>query len=748
MAREAVAGRSGLDVEGYRDYRGIRVLGAWIWDAGLGVGLTTEIDESEALQVYAATRTIVLSVLGLTVLLGLLLTGFIVWSGERTRATLQRARSEWEQIAGEKTGRLERNERELRRLIEAAPFALIVTSGEGVSARIEYVNQRLTDVLGYTADDLPDMEAWARLVFPDPAERNAHLRELAQRRAEAARGGGLIASVEQIIRRKDGALRNCEFAASVLGERTLYMMSDITEKKEGERQILEAKEAAEAATRAKSVFLANMSHELRTPMNAIIGYSEMLIEDAEDEGDETAVGDLQKILGAAKHLLALINDILDLAKVEAGKLEVYLETVEIGAVVDAVVATTETVVEKNGNRLRVELDPSLTRMRADVTKLRQALFNLLSNAAKFTRDGEVALVVRGERADDVDWVCLAVSDTGIGIPPEKLDHIFEEFSQADDTTTRDFGGTGLGLAISRRFCQLMGGDITVESSVGRGSTFTIRLPKGTEIAAMAREEAAAATAASEPGRDRTVLVIADDPDGLDVLGRTLRGAGVRVVTASDGSEALRLAKSLRPAAITLDVIMPGMDGWAVLRELKLDPETRDIPVIMVTMTDDREAGYALGATEFLTKPIDRGQLVQLLERHAPKGARRRALVVDDLAENREMLRRALEQESWNVTEAENGRVGLERLAEEEISVILLDLMMPVMDGFEFVMEMRKVEEWRRIPIVVVTAKDLTDEDRQRLNGYVAALIQKSGTDRESLLAQLREQVAAVSQERG
>jgi signal transduction histidine kinase/CheY-like chemotaxis protein len=520
---------------------------------------------------------------------------------------------------------------------------------------------------------------------------------------------------------------------------------DIEAREYAASELAEAREAAESANRAKSAFLAKMSHELRTPMNAIIGYSEMLIEDVEDEGDEATVSDLKKIHGAAKHLLALINDILDLAKVEAGRMEVYLETFEIGAMVDAVVATTETVVKKNGNRLRVELDPSLTRMRADLTKVRQVLFNLLSNAAKFTRDGEVALVVRGECADDVDWVCLAVSDTGIGIPPEKLDHIFEEFSQADDTTTRDFGGTGLGLAISRRFCQLMGGDITVESSAGRGSTFTIRLPKGAEPGAMAQEEAAAAAVASKLGQDRIVLVIDDDPNALDLLGRTLQGAGVRVVTASDGSEALHLAKSLRPAAITLDVIMPGMDGWAVLRELKLDPETRDIPVIMVTMTDDRETGYALGATEILTKPIERGQLVQLLERHAPKGVGRRALVVDDLAENRALLRRALEQENWLVTEAENGRVGLDRLADGEISLILLDLMMPVMDGFEFVMEMRKVEEWRRIPIVVVTAKDLTDEDRRRLNGYVAALIQKSGTDRESLLAELREQVAAVSE---
>jgi CheY-like chemotaxis protein len=238
-----------------------------------------------------------------------------------------------------------------------------------------------------------------------------------------------------------------------------------------------------------------------------------------------------------------------------------------------------------------------------------------------------------------------------------------------------------------------------------------------------------------------VLVIDDDPNALDLLGRTLQGAGVRVVTASDGQEALKLARTLRPAAITLDVLMPGMDGWEVLRELKGDAATRDIPVIMVTMTDDRKLGYTLGATEFLTKPVRREQLVSLLDRYTTKGGERHALVVDDIAESREMLRRALENEGWQVSEAEHGHAALEALADQVPSLILLDLMMPVMDGFEFVMEMRKVEVWRSIPIVVVTAKDITEEDRRRLNGDVIGLIQKSGLDRESLLTQLREQLS-------
>ena len=507
-------------------------------------------------------------------------------------------------------------------------------------------------------------------------------------------------------------------------------------------ELAEARDGALQASRTKSAFLANMSHELRTPMNAIIGYSEMLLEDAEDEGNVESAGDLKKIHAAGQHLLALINDVLDLSKIEAGKMDLFLETFEIARLIEDVAATVDALVKKGGNRLTVQLAPELGEMRADATKVRQTLFNLLSNAAKFTHEGEIKLRVWRDQEDGGGWVSMSVSDSGIGIAPEKVGHIFEEFSQADDSTTRDYGGTGLGLSISRRFSRMMGGDITLESVLGQGSTFTVRLPLEVAAELVAHDEAPTGLA-PKPAEEHTVLVIDDDPNALDLLERALQGAGVHVVTAGDGREGLRLARSLRPVAITLDVMMPGMDGWEVLRQLKDDPTTTDIPVLMVTMTDDQQLGYSLGATDFLTKPVKRTQLVELLKRHAGADTGRRALVADDDSLSRDVLRRALELEGWQVTEAENGRVALEQVAEAPPSLILLDLMMPVMDGFEFVMEMRKREDAVGIPIVVVTAKDITDEDRSRLNGGVVGLIEKSGLQREPLLAQIHELLAAT-----
>ena len=503
------------------------------------------------------------------------------------------------------------------------------------------------------------------------------------------------------------------------------------------REIEDKSRQLEAADRHKSEFLANMSHELRTPLNAIIGYSEMLQEDAADLGAEQFTDDLKKINAAGKHLLELINAVLDLSKIEAGKMELYLETFDVGTLVQDIAAVIQPLAARNANRLQVNCPDTAGSMRADLTKVRQALFNLLSNACKFTDHGDVSLAVTRDARDGHDWVVFRVTDTGIGMSPEQLARLFEAFTQADAATTRKYGGTGLGLALSRRLCRMMGGDVTAESEAGRGSAFTIRLPA--RVAEPERDgEATTEPPGAAPGIG-TVLVVDDEPAVRDLMQRFLVKEGFRVVVAAGGEEGLRLAREVKPDAITLDVMMPGLDGWAVLSALKADAELGDIPVVMLTIVDDKNLGYALGASDYLTKPIDRERLVSVLAKYRRE---RPVLVVDDDAGVRQLLRRMLEAEGYTVVEAENGRAALDRVREVSPGVVLLDLMMPEMDGFEFVAEFRGDEQWRAIPIVVVTAKDLSRDDRDRLNGYVQKILQKGAYGREQLLAEVRELVAS------
>jgi signal transduction histidine kinase/DNA-binding response OmpR family regulator len=512
-------------------------------------------------------------------------------------------------------------------------------------------------------------------------------------------------------------------------------------------EIARALQAAEAATQAKSAFLANMSHELRTPLNAIIGYSEMLQEEAADLGYADFLPDLQRIHAAGQHLLTLINDILDLSKIEAGKMDLFLETFEISTMIQDVVTTVSALVEKNANTLEVRCAADLGPMRADLTKVRQTLFNLLSNACKFTERGTVTLEVASDTVDGMAWITFRVTDTGIGLAPAQLGKLFQAFSQADASTTRKYGGTGLGLAITRHFCQMMGGDITVESTAGQGSTFTIRLPAEVvdpRTAMAAAPPTAPASAPPWPGA-RPVLVIDDDPTVHDLMQRFLGREGVHVVTAASGEEGLRLAHALHPVAITLDVLMPGMDGWTVLAALKADPALADIPVIMLTIIDNQHMGYTLGATDYLTKPIDWNRLVSLLRKYDCAFPPCRVLVVEDEADMRNILRRMLERAGWVVAEAANGHEALERLAEDRPHLILLDLMMPEMDGFVFVEVLRQQDAWRSIPVVVVTAKDLTPDDRQRLNGYVEQILQKGAYSQEALLHEVQRLVTACVQ---
>ena len=499
------------------------------------------------------------------------------------------------------------------------------------------------------------------------------------------------------------------------------------------------------ANRHKSEFLANMSHELRTPLNAIIGYSEMLEEEAADLDQKTFIPDLQKINGAGKHLMSLINNVLDLSKIEAGKMDLYLENFEIAAMVQEVVATVKPLIEKNANSLQVRYADGLGQMRSDVTKLRQMLFNLLSNASKFTERGSITLRVGRESVNGGEWVSFSVSDTGIGMSAEQTNKLFQAFTQADTSTTRKYGGTGLGLAISQKFCHMMGGEITVASTPGHGSTFTVRLPAvvaESEPGVLPHSEETASMTAQVSDGAPTVLVIDDDPTVHDLVQRFLNKEGLKMIAARSGDEGIRLAKEMHPAVITLDVLMPGMDGWAVLTELKADPALSEIPVIMVTIMDEKQMGYALGAADYLTKPIDWDRLTAILERYECARPPCPVLVVEDDPVMREMLHRRLEKEGWKVIDAENGRVALERMTERQPDLILLDLMMPEMDGFQFLDEIHKRKDWRPIPIIVVTAKELTAQDRQRLNGSVEKILQKGAYSREELIREVRDLVTA------
>jgi signal transduction histidine kinase/CheY-like chemotaxis protein len=424
------------------------------------------------------------------------------------------------------------------------------------------------------------------------------------------------------IQQRDSALRG---ANEELQSRTGELEKEILYRKQTQEELLKAKHAAEEASRAKSTFLANMSHELRTPLNAIIGYSEMLEEETRESGKSDSVQDLRKIQSAGKHLLSLINDVLDLSKIEAGKMGLHLENFDVAPLIDEMTTTLQPAAAKNGNTIHTQVANNLGAMHADVTKVRQILFNLLSNACKFTDHGTISVDVDQSEVEGRNWVRFRVTDTGIGITAKQKENLFHEFSQADASIARKYGGTGLGLAITYRFVQLMKGRISVESEPGKGATFTVHLPAQ---ALAETPESARPTAAnrvpSSPGpvktQKDTILVIDDDVAVRELMSRFLSKLGFHVVAAPNGEEGLRLARQVRPVVITLDVVMPECDGWAVLKKLKNDSALAQIPVIMVTVVDNEPMGLDLGASNYLIKPVDRDRLAVLIEKHRSGGA--------------------------------------------------------------------------------------------------------------------------------
>ena len=609
-------------------------------------------------------------------------------------------------------------------VVTESPVAIVTLDLEG---RITSLNPAFQRLFGFTASDAVGQELDLLLNTPE-TRKEAEKYTVDAASGRVARGIGKR-------KRKDGSFLDVEFAGvgvQAEGETVaiLALYHDVTE-------LLQARREAEEANQAKSQFLANMSHELRTPLNAIIGYSEMLQEEAEDGGQDQFVPDLGKIHSAGRHLLSLINDILDLSKIEAGKTELFLEPFELAELVGGVESTVAPLVARNDNVLNVVLEGAVGTMVADVTKVRQVLLNLLSNAAKFTEGGQIELRIYL----DEDDVLMDVSDQGIGMTPEQMSRIFDAFGQADASTQKRYGGTGLGLVISREFCRMMGGDITVLSAPGHGTTFTVRLPRvvreeGGAVWESRENKGSASTGSAGDGSAGTVLLIDDDPTVHDLLQRALARKGFRVESARDGASGLEQVREIKPDAVLLDVLMPGMDGWSVLTALKSDEELAHIPVVMVTMMDEESLGFSLGATDYLTKPVESARLFSVLTRLCP-GAGAAVLIVDDDPSVRERMARMVTEGGWRPVLAENGQEALERMAEVHPDLILLDLVMPKMDGFGFVAALRKDVRWREVPVVVITSKDLTQEDRDRLNGSVAKVFQKDELGAQIFVEELR-----------
>jgi PAS domain S-box-containing protein len=667
-----------------------------------------------------------------------------------------------------------RAEARYRALVEQIPAVTFMAPLDGTVSHL-YVSPQIEQMLGFTAAEwLNDPVLWYRQLHPDDKSRwqdafartvNAGERFTAEYRFLARDGRIVWVRGEATVIRDDNGgpsfLQGVAFDISAIKqaeqelrdinaelERRVEQRSKELQESNAElgRKALElaaAHEQALQANRAKSSFLANMSHELRTPLNAILGFSEVLQEEAADAGHEHYLSDLQDIHSAGTHLLGLINDILDLSKIEAGKMDVHLEECDAAALVRDVTTTVRALLGKRNNDLQITCPPKIGPIITDETKVRQVLLNLLSNANKFTEKGTLRLEVSRQGEN----IIFRVSDTGIGMTNEQMAKLFRDFSQADDSTTRKFGGTGLGLAISRRFCQMLGGDIAVTSKIGAGSVFTVTLPAEStdprhprSAVRNAAQTKAPVVLPTQPRSDLPkILAIDDDPKVLDLLRRNLGKEGYEVVTAAGGAEGLELARAIHPLAITLDVMMPNLDGWAVISALKADPVLCHIPVIMVTMVSHDKRGFALGASDYLTKPVSRDRLVAAVHKHAAQASLASPiLIVEDDARIRDITKRILTGLGNSVTEAENGQVALERLTREMPRLILLDLMMPVMDGFQFLEKLRANPAWRHIPVIVLTAMDLSVKEQQSLHQSVQLILEKSRFPLEQLLNQLRD----------
>ena len=519
-------------------------------------------------------------------------------------------------------------------------------------------------------------------------------------------------------------------AGQIMG--TFGISRDITERMRAQAELQAAKEAAEYADRAKSDFLANMSHELRTPLNAIIGFAEILRDEIigpiRPEQRELVVD----IHTSGRHLLNMINDILDLSKIEAGTMDLDFETFSVVDAMEEVNTIVNALASKKQIQLAQEFDQDIT-VTADKTKFKQILYNLLANGVKFTNeDGRVT--TKFEISDNS--LLIQVIDTGVGISPEDQEMLFQAFTQVDTSKARAHEGTGLGLALTKRLVELHGGEIWVESTVGEGSTFSFTLPMQRHVTSSPAPMPANLPASAD---NRTILVAEDNEQAAHLLGIYLMEAGYRVEYATDGEAAIAKAAEIKPFAITLDIMLPKKDGWQVLKALKANPDLQSIPVIIVSITEERQLGFGLGAVDHLVKPIDKTALLASLRSlHLPeRDGSVRILIIDDDPRAIRLLSTALESEGYDVLKAYGGQEGIDLAVAEAPALIILDLAMPEVDGFQVVKRLAEDPEACDIPIVICTAMDLTNEEKDRLNGQIQSVIEKTGNVRQKLLEAIK-----------